>query len=448
MLDLDGNPVIMPHKRSWNNPHFIGDPSNPMYQQGHIDYYRKYLDYGASTLQRDEVESIAFAAASYGGGFSETGVTGFSEWLAANVDRRDLRDLGIRAPLEFRYDDYLRERGAPVGDAFAGYDDPLKPYWERYWREESTRFFKTVIEEVKSATDRPITFSCNNTSLQIWEYAHLEFDFAISELLLGSANPNHIWERSVAARENGKFQVFGSPKTRGTEVDPQRKKDLTRKVIATAYASGSASRVPWDIFQQTPDGGGRYFGEPSDYADLYAFVRAQDWSGYDEIRAFGPDVDTLAIDDDLMEIEGTEGVYGFIQQNDDPDRPPLLHLVNWGVPTVLPPSESKMSFLEESRTGTRIYFSRDGEENLNRTDSKPIILRLSRDFADGAFNGALELLTPVPFDAELHREVVVSGDFERFVEVTRLPGKAVLGRFHEFQIPALGPWGILRPAKD
>jgi len=432
MLDLDGNPVIMPHKRQWTNPHYIGDVSNPDYLEGHIAYYKKYIEMGADTLQRDEAESPVFAVKKYGGGFTETGLAGFADWLGAHLDRPTLLNLGIEDVSGFRYDTYLRDQGAPVGDAFSAFKDPIKPYWEKYWTELTEQFFATLITEIKKAADRPITFSCNNTSLQIWEKSHLEFDFAISELLLGSANPRHIWERSEVARSNGKFQVFGSPKTRGTEVNHDDKVALTRKVIATAYASGSASRVPWDIFQQTSDGSGRYFGAPEEYASYYAFVRAQDWSGYNEISAAGPEIIDGGLSQDTISVAGNEGLYIFVHKKQD--APTLIHLVDWGTPTVPIPHRSEMSFLEVESTGERVYFSQDGEENMNRTAAMPATLRLDLDDF-GIHRGTLiSLRTPKPFDSLEDGSPAFN---EQRLKARIESGKCVV------EIEALSPWGIL-----
>lgn len=433
MLDLNGKSVIPPHKRHWSNPRPIADPSNPEYLKGHIKHYLRYLNYGADSLQRDEVRGFLSSVESLGGGFTETGLAGFRKWLSDNLSSSALRALEIKNINTFDYGEYLRDRNAPAGDEFADYEGPIKPFWIGYWREVSVRFFRTLIAEVKEVSDKSIKFSCNNTSLQLWDPEHLEFDFAISELLLGSANPEHIWSRSAATRSVGKFQIFGSPKTRGAKVDPENKKALTRKVIATAYASGMASRVPWDIFQQTRDGTGRYFGEPKDYADLYAFVSAQDWNGYDHVRAAGKGIHVDALPGGAIQSPDNAGIYAFLNAKSEEEAPILIHLVDWGLPEVAAPSKSEMDYLE-TYEGERIYFSENGWENLKRTDSKPFTLVLDSGKLPLGEDVELNLLIPNSYEAIQEGE----GKVKRM----ELPYKMKEGKLH-VNIAKLNPWGIL-----
>lgn len=433
MLDLEGNIVISPHKRGWKSPPPTGDPSNPEFLEGHIRYYKQYLEYGADTLQRDEVRGFVMTVTKQGGGFTETGLAGFRDWLKQNLSSAALGALGIDDIDTFSYAAYLIERKAPVGDAFATYTGPLLPFWKAYWQDVSVEFFQKLIREVKASTDRPLTFSCNNSSLQVWDPETLEFDFAISELLLGSANPRHIWERSEAARAVGKFQVFGSPKTRGTDVDSREKVQLTRRVIATAYACGMASRVPWDIFEQTEDGTGRYFGEPENYADLYAFVSKQDWKGYDEIYAQGPDIVDTRLPSGAIRVIGNDHVYQFLQQSRMNGNPLLLHLVDWGAQLVPAPDKKEMSYVESAQ-GERVYFSRDGMENLKRTGPTAFTLQLDMDFLGLDAESSLSLLVPTGFDALQN-----SGNP---VKRRQVPGTVENGIL-TVELDPLTPWGIL-----
>jgi hypothetical protein len=144
----------------------------------------------------------------------------------------------------------------------------------------------------------------------------------------------HIYKRAQKARELGKMQVFGSPKTLGVEYPEEWLISLKRKVIATSYASGALSRVPWDQFEQTKYGGGRYFGKPEDYSDLYAFVRANHshLDRYCTAGAFGPGME----DDRYGELppvvpgEGADSLYVFLRAvPGQPEAPVVIHLVDW-----------------------------------------------------------------------------------------------------------------------
>lgn len=430
-LDLNGNPVVLPHHRKWAEPHLIGDVSNPDYLRGHVEYYNRYVDLGATALQRDDAQSTSDGAVQkYGAGFTETGLAGFRVWLKKNLTSEELATLGITDVDHFDYGDYLRKIKAPAGDDFERFKEPIKPYWLKYWKEVAVDFYTRLFAEVRAHAGRPIPFSCNNTSFQIWDSITSLFDFGISELLAGTANPSHIWERSLATRKLGKVQVFGTPKTRGEEVDPVKKTILARKSIATAYASGSLSQVPWDLYEQTADGLGRYFGKPEDYADLYAFVRAQDWSHYEECFAAGADIKdprNLFKTVPAAAEGGNGGVYLFINRPVSGTKGPVhVHLVDWGVSTV---PAGKQTYITTD-FGERIYYSSSGEMNLNRSAPAPFALKIDPEALEltGEIKGTL--LTPAPYGQE-------AAVIRRALEFRRQDKWLVA------DLPALTPWGIV-----
>lgn len=443
MIDLAGNPVRQPHVRAWADFRGIGDPSNPDYYAHHLAYYKKVIDWGAQTLQRDEPEGAVFAAQRYGGGFSETGLAGFSEWLAENLSPGQLDELGIGDPAAFDYGDYLRGIGAPAGDDFARFADPIKPYWVRYWEEINTTFFERLLRDVKAYAEEPITFSANNSSLQMWEPYHLVFDFAISELLLETANPVHIWERSLRARENGKVQVLGPPKTRAQPVSEKEKIMLLRKVAATAYACGMIGKVPWDVFDQSPDGESRYFAKPSTIADLFAFVRGGDWNGYEEVAAFGPGIASNSPLSETISVSGGNGgVFGFVRVAREVDRPILIHLIDWGLPSETPGPGNY--FTSPSGERIRMYTAK---ENIQRAPAEAFVLRINSTNFTNLDHLSFHLLAPAAYDRATHRKAAETRDYDALtkrtpLEVQREGDKLVL------DLPALSPWGIVEITAD
>jgi hypothetical protein len=59
---------------------------------------------------------------------------------------------------------------------------------------------------------------------------------------------------------------------------------LVRRSVAQSYALGGNMMVPWDIYLPTP-AALRYYGDPSQYADLFEFIREQ----ADMLEELGPD---------------------------------------------------------------------------------------------------------------------------------------------------------------
>lgn len=444
MVDLDGNPIVQPHMRHWSELRGIGDPSNPAYYEHHLAYYRRIIDFGADALHRDEPESPVFSAERYGGGFSKTGVTGFRDWLAANRTKEALENIGISDVSIFNYADHLRSIGAPVGDAFAQFDCPIKPHWIQYWDEITTDFWQRFIAEIKEYGGQNLTFSANNSSLQMWESYHREFDFAISELLLETANPVHIWQRSQAAKDNGKIQVFGPPKTRSQPVPEEMKTRLLRRVIATAYACGMIGKVPWDVFDQSPDGKSRYFAKPSDVADLYAFVRAQQWNGYQEVAAFGEGLKQSPEKPEKLVVKNSSaGVYAFVRAPEaDNSKDILIHLVDWGFPQEPPAQRGRF----RSPTGEN-FVMYSPAENINRTEPEAFEVLIDKDSFSDWGKLTFYLLTPAKHEVGMHAKAFQSGKYDSLVRQEELSANYRNGKIR-LEIPALDPWGIIRISNE
>lgn len=439
LLTLEGAMVVQPHMRQWQNPRGIGDVSNPDYYAYHLDYYKKILDWGADGLHRDEPEGPVFAAARYGGGFTPTGIAGFRQWLMQNAPVEALQKAGVSSLETFDYGDYLKARGAPSGDAFAQFECPLKDYWIRYWIDTNTDFWQRMVSELRAyAGERPFAMSCNNSSLQLWEPYHQTFDFAISELLLETANPVHLWQRAQRAALLGKTQVFGPPKTRGQQVRAEDKMLLIRKVFATAYACGMLAMLPWDVFDQSADGNSRYFIDAKDIADLSAFVRSSDWSGYEQVLAFGAGLPTdEAVTGGLHAEGGSGGVYGFVHVSPDAAQPIRIHLVDWGLPVGGPQQTS--SFAAPGGERVKMYAA---AENLERTPARPLTLVLPADAFDNPAQLRFQLLTPETYTALAHAEAAAKEDWQSLVRATPLTAQRT-GNEIRLALPALAPWGIV-----
>lgn len=191
-------------------------------------------------------------------------------------------------------------------------------------------------------------FSYNNEGYDFSENRSTQsFDFAMGELNTEITNAKDIFLAGRTAKSYGKIQVF-SP-TRLVKTGPNNyttnsglytyqtnnaQRDLNRKAIATAYASGSVHFVPWDtwFYDQT-----RHYGEPDEYADLFAMIRAtpQYFDGYEDAALYAPNgsLSETRYNGSLPVklTASNNNVWAFTRAKpNDADAPVVVHLVNWG----------------------------------------------------------------------------------------------------------------------
>ncbi len=448
MTDIDGNPSIMPFIRPWVNPQLIGDISNPVYYEGHLEFYKKLVDAGCDMLQRDAADHHRLAVTICGGGFTPTGIAGFSKWLGENVNKDKLAKLGIRDVKSFNYADYLREKGAPKGDDFSRkYNGPIKEYWYRYWEDVSIEFFTRLVKDIKAYAGWNIPISCNNGSFQKWDPLEQIFDMGMSELMMVSANPDHIHERLLVTEQMGKFQFVGSAKLLGLEVHAQEKTALDTKVIATLYANGAIGKVPWDTFEQTPDGGGRFFGKPEIYAPTFGFIRgiAKYLDGYNRAYDYTTKgILTEGIDpaDKPLWVEGTDNeVCAFVRAKKD-GGPVVVHLVDWGKSQLIS-TRKGANDVWELASGEKIYEYVRGMENLKRGPGVAFELVIREDALKvPADKLTFTLLTPVAYDKQQHAIAEKTKDYSKLVGRQKLSSRVVNGQVR-IEVPTLSPWGVL-----
>ena len=101
----------------------------------------------------------------------------------------------------------------------------------------------------------------------------------MGELELHNAAPNGLYNLLVEGVPPGKQQVLTMPKSSNASYWYTSEGTTTvRAAIALAYALGGNMFTPWDIYLPVPaaeytEKTGRYYGQPEQYVDLFAFVR-------------------------------------------------------------------------------------------------------------------------------------------------------------------------------
>lgn len=405
--NLDGEPIIAPWKRKWNRS-LWPCVNKPETEQRYMDYLKQYIDAGAQVMQRDE-PGANFLSTRWGGCLCDDCAKKFRQWLGENADRDVLAKLGVKDLEGFDYRDYLRARGAPVGDKFGRYKgDALKDYFVAFQEDASREFHERTRAAINEYAGRRVPFSCNNGARR-WGEIELTFDWTFGELSYGHATPSHLYELMRTAREHDRVQVVTMPKT-GDWQTTDDMEQRTRQATAMAYACGGMCMVPWDVYMpaDTP----RYFGTPGQYAGLFAFIRAEAdlLDGYEEAFATGYQIPASPEDEPLpVWIDDAEKVCAVVRAR--PGRangPAVIHLVDWS------------------------------------REPKPFTLRFDPRRFFGNRPVRLALHTPADYDADTHAKARSGKDYSALKRVTPLEGGYVV----ETAIPALNPWGIVTVLPD
>jgi hypothetical protein len=125
----------------------------------------------------------------------------------------------------------------------------------------------------------------------------------------------------VEAREHKRNQVFTLCR---------RDVRVNRYVIAMTYAMGSHLIVPCDVYQQvTATTSTRLYGKPSEYADLYGFVRSMSefMDGYGEAAVTGWKLEDWA--SDRVRIDGEQAIALVRAKPGDAAAPVVVHVVDY-----------------------------------------------------------------------------------------------------------------------
>jgi len=334
-VNLNGEPVYSKHQRTWTTPPMIGCMSNPAYYQLHLNDMIRTCNVGAASIQRDDpgqAESIM----SIGGCFCNYCMDNFRLWLRRNASADSLKIFGVSDITTFNYKTHLQSLGnVPVGDAFSSWKGGrLKELFAKYQSQTNYDFFIHLRSDLTKAQGKEIPMSGNNTSYQDWSKPFYKiFDWGMSEMMVSTGTAKNIYERSRAALQLSKKQVFSTPKflTPNELTDSARLK-LNRKVIAQAYACGAVPVVPWDLYDQLTTGNERFFGKKEDYADLFGFVRAVApyLDNYVEVAAYGKDLTVSATQPKIILNDLPENVYAIVRvvpQSTENDI--VIHIVDW-----------------------------------------------------------------------------------------------------------------------
>ncbi|AOS45895.1 hypothetical protein Verru16b_02986 [Lacunisphaera limnophila] len=401
ILDLAGEPVHAPWMRAWETPGLWLCVNNPKVRAAYLDALKQMVDLGVQDIQRDDPAGNV-AALNWGACFCKHCVDEFGRYLSDKP--AEMKPVTGQLPgAAFNYREYLVAQGAPVGDAFANYDGgQLKKLFGQYQEQSTIEFHRWWREELNRYAGRTITISANVVALPNDKVAQ-EFDFWLGELPMRLATPEGL--KSISRQARGR-QILTMPLHTSAPVEPLSWIALTRRTLATAYAHGMLMEAPWDTYLPPP-WADRHYGDPADFADLYAMVRASSvyLDGYEETPPEGTISSASPTAGAPTEVTVPDAQVYAVTRVKPGDRaaPVVVHLVDW--------ADEPHSF------------------RLN--------LPAHRIFSGRPFRA--ELIVPKTYDAAAHERAFTSGGYEPLVERLELP----LAPDGGLVLPPLHPWGIL-----
>jgi hypothetical protein len=308
-----------------------GDVANEAFREVVLAHCEAMLDAGVSGIQVDDPGMTYHGALYADAGYGEASVAAFLEYLKRESSAAERRLWGLPEHLQdFDYRAYADAQGKnlPV---------PLNDHFLAFHRASLDEFYVWLRTELDDYAGRRVPLCCNNGSNQRQEdFPYVRhFDFWVGEtgLQYGDPTPRGIFAKAANAQKLGMVQVF-SPPNDGLDRIPTRAGyiDLTRKLIATSYASGSPTLVPWDVWRRGPDTP-RFFGTAGEFGDLYDLVHENRdlFSGYELAYAAGPGIQPWFVDGlNEVPIEVPDGVFVAVRAlPGKADAPIVIHLVNW-----------------------------------------------------------------------------------------------------------------------
>lgn len=275
VLDKNGERIAAPWMVSWQG--YWGCVNSPDYRETFLTHARLLIDGGADAIQMDDPVLNAGAV----------------QWG------------GCHCPC-------CRKKAAKEGV-------DLNLHMKDFQTRSVQEFYDAVRPEIDRYAGRRMPWSSNNYSG--WTgFPYDLFDFGIAELPENGGTPENLHRQFTEAARRGRQQIFTFV---GTEVL------LTRRVIATAYASGGHIIVPYDVYNGSHP---RIFGKPEEYADLYGFVRgsARFLDGYEDAATFGPGLQDVRYGTLPPVRAEVENVCAFVRARPgEPNAPVVVHLVDW-----------------------------------------------------------------------------------------------------------------------
>jgi hypothetical protein len=311
-----------------------GDVNDPAYRQIVLDHATFAVDAGADRIMVDDPGMTFADATDLGGGYGDVSMQRFRSYLTDHSTPEQRAAWGMPADLS----DFDYAAWAVSHDAGATVPPAVRDLFLGFHRESLDEFYGAIRSALDLHAARRVPFASNNgTPNYQMDFYRQYADFWIGETgrQYGDPTAPGIYFKVKDAEALGKIQVF-SPPNDGTDFIPTRAEyvALSRRIIATSHASGSATLVPWDVWRRGMDE--RFFGTVAEFGDLYGLVHDHPayYDAHEEVFAAGAGVlaqRAPGLGADPLHIVGGSGqVFVTIRTTPgNPAAPIIVHMVDW-----------------------------------------------------------------------------------------------------------------------
>jgi hypothetical protein len=325
--NLDGKPIGNPELAQ-----FVarGDVADDAFRGVVLAHCTAMLDAGVDGIFVDDPGMTYHGALHANAGYGPASLAKFRDYLKEQTTLADQDAWGLPGDLDtLDYRAFAVEKGRDLAPG-------LRDAFLAFHLASLNGFYEWLRAALDAHAGRRVPLACNNGSNQIQEDWHVRhFDFWLGEtgLAYGDPTPRGIFTKTRNAEQLGRVQLF-SPPNDGLDRLPDRAGyvTLTRRIIATSYACGSLTLVPWDVWRRGPDTP-RFFGTREEFGDLYDLIDAHPdlFAGRALAYATGPDMEPWSVDGlDYVPIQVSDGEFAAIRAvPGDADAPIVVHLVDW-----------------------------------------------------------------------------------------------------------------------
>ncbi len=272
--DFEGKPIVVGHLASLPN---VVCYNGPTYIEGALAEIKNAIENGATMLQHDDWMGNITLYNDSNGCFCASCMTKFAQYIKDKYSAEEIKAFGIEDIGQFNYrvflqkkygfvtnSDYKGGRGREaLSDVFKNFQyDTMRNYY---------RLLKAKAKEYSGGKDIALNGNMGHVPTkydsELFKMAYNFFDDGLGET--DEEEYTDIADLITGANVmigNGKTYTI-SPRSSRVALDVE----LERRAIAATYAIGSYFLVPWDVWlSRQPQ---RYFGTPSEYGDLYQFIR-------------------------------------------------------------------------------------------------------------------------------------------------------------------------------